>query len=110
LSSSSSKKSNSGGFVGALERGGIAGIVSLGFLFVLRLGGIAPFPPESALEAFLKIIPESIQEPSVQTLGDLAGQLGLFVATLIAILVWGICSDLRALFLAGDANEKTRAV
>jgi DMSO/TMAO reductase YedYZ molybdopterin-dependent catalytic subunit len=74
----------------SLERGAFAGIVSLGFLFILRLGGLAPFPPESALEAFLRIIPESIQEPSVQTLGDFAGDLGLIVATLIAILIYGI--------------------
>jgi DMSO/TMAO reductase YedYZ molybdopterin-dependent catalytic subunit len=73
-----------------LEKGAFAGIVSLGFLFILRLGNLAPFPPESALEAFLKIIPESVQEPSVQTLGDLAGQLGLIVATLLAILIYGI--------------------
>ncbi len=73
-----------------LEKGAFAGIVSLGFLFVLRLGSLAPFPPESALEAFLKIIPESVQEPSVQILGDFAGQLGLIVATLIAIIIYGV--------------------
>lgn len=78
------------GFLVSLERGAFAGIVALGFLFVLRLGNVAPFPPESALEAFLKIIPESIQEPSVQALGDLAGELGLVVATVIAILVYGL--------------------
>lgn len=76
--------------IASLERGAFAGIVALGFLFILRLGGIAPFPPESALEAFLKIIPESIQEPSVQALGDLAGELGLILATLIAILIYGL--------------------
>jgi DMSO/TMAO reductase YedYZ molybdopterin-dependent catalytic subunit len=73
-----------------LERGAFAGIISLGFLFILRIGNLAPFPPESALEAFLKIIPESVQEPSVQALGDFAGQLGLIVATLLAVVVYGI--------------------
>jgi DMSO/TMAO reductase YedYZ molybdopterin-dependent catalytic subunit len=82
--------SRSGGILSPLEKGAFAGIVSLGFLFILRLGGLAPFPPESALEAFLKIIPESVQEPSVQALGDFAGQLGLIVATLLAILIYGI--------------------
>jgi len=73
-----------------LERGAFAGIISLGFLFILRIGNIAPFPPESALEAFLKIIPESVQEPSVQALGDFAGQLGLVVAAVLAVVVYGI--------------------
>jgi len=73
-----------------LERGAFAGIISLGFLFILRIGNLAPFPPESALEAFLKIIPESVQEPSVQALGDFAGQLGLIVATLLAVVVYGL--------------------
>ncbi len=73
-----------------LERGAFAGIISLGFLFILRIGNLAPFPPESALEAFLKIIPESVQEPSVQALGDFAGQLGLIVATILAVVVYGI--------------------
>lgn len=90
MSSSSSRKSSSGSVFGALEKSGIAGIAALGFLFILRLGGLAPFPPESAFEAFLKIIPESIQEPSVQALGDLAGELGLLAATLLAVLVYGI--------------------
>jgi DMSO/TMAO reductase YedYZ molybdopterin-dependent catalytic subunit len=67
----------------------VAGLVSLGFLFVLRLGGIAPFPPESALEAFLKIIPEKIQEPSVQQLGDFAVKLGLILATVVSAAVYG---------------------
>lgn len=85
-----SQKGKDNSILGPLEKGASAGIVSLGFLFILRAGGLAPFPPESALEAFLKIIPESIQEPSVQALGDFAGDLGLIVATLLAILVYGI--------------------
>jgi DMSO/TMAO reductase YedYZ molybdopterin-dependent catalytic subunit len=71
-------------------RGTFAGLVALGFLFLLRLGGIAPYPPESALEALLRIIPESIQEPSVQALGELAGQLGLLISTLVAVVVYGL--------------------
>ncbi|MDA4111325.1 MAG: molybdopterin-dependent oxidoreductase [Thaumarchaeota archaeon] len=72
------------------SRGAFAGIVSLGFLFILRLGNISPYPPESALEGFLKIIPASVQEPSVQALGEFAGQLGLIIATLAAVLVFGL--------------------
>ena len=85
-----SGRNNGSSILPALEKGAFAGIISLGFLFILRLGNIAPFPPESALEGFLRIIPESIQEPSVQALGDFAGDLGLLMATLLAILVYGI--------------------
>ena len=81
---------NGRGILAPIEKGAFAGIISLGFLFILRLGGVAPFPPESALEAFLKIIPENIQEPSVQALGSFAGQLGLIVATLLGAIVYGI--------------------
>ena len=56
----------------------------------MRLANLAPYPPESALEAVLKIIPESIQEPSVQNLGDFAGQLGLLVATIISMIVYAL--------------------
>jgi DMSO/TMAO reductase YedYZ molybdopterin-dependent catalytic subunit len=73
-----------------IEKGAIAGFVSLGFLLILRLGEIAPYPPQSALQAFLKIIPESVQEPSVQVLGSLAGDLGVIIATVIAAIVYGI--------------------
>ena len=74
----------------AFERGSGAGVVALAFLFLLRLGGIAPFPPESALEAFIRVIPEKVQEPSIQQLGSFAGQLGLIIASLISVLVYGL--------------------
>ena len=67
-----------------------AGLVALGFNFILRFGLLAPFPPESAIESFLRIIPEKIQEPAVQKLGDFAGLLGLSVASVIAIAFYGI--------------------
>ncbi len=70
--------------------GFVAGLAALAFNFLLRLGGIAPFPPETALNAFLSVVPASIEEPMVQSLGDLAGQLGLLVATLIAAIVYGL--------------------
>jgi DMSO/TMAO reductase YedYZ molybdopterin-dependent catalytic subunit len=73
-----------------LLNGTLAGLVTLGFNFILRLGGIVAFPPESALSAFLKVIPASIEEPMVQRFGDLAGQLGLVVATVIAAVVYGV--------------------
>ena len=52
--------------------------------FIIRLGGLAPYPPESALVAFLSVIPESIQEPAVQGLGEGAGLLGLIIAVGLA--------------------------
>ena len=70
-------------------KGASAGAIALGFLFVLRLGGIAPFPPESALEAFLRIVPAKVQESSIQQFGSLAGKIGLFVATVISVAVYG---------------------
>jgi DMSO/TMAO reductase YedYZ molybdopterin-dependent catalytic subunit len=57
--------------------------------FLLRLEGLAPFPPEQALAAFISIVPASIEEPMVQQFGDLAGQLGLLVATIVAAAVYG---------------------
>jgi DMSO/TMAO reductase YedYZ molybdopterin-dependent catalytic subunit len=71
-------------------RAAVAGFVSLGFLLILRIASVAPFPPESALEAFLRVIPESIEEPSVQAVGGLAGELGVAVATIIAACVYGV--------------------
>jgi DMSO/TMAO reductase YedYZ molybdopterin-dependent catalytic subunit len=72
----------------------VAGLLALGFNFLLRLGGLTPYPPESALSAFLAVIPASIEEPMVQQFGDLAGQLGLLVATVIAAAVYGILAVL----------------
>jgi len=70
--------------------GSAAGLVALAFNFIVRLGGIAAFPPESALSAFLRVVPASIEEPMVQRFGDLAGQLGLLLATLVAAAGYGI--------------------
>lgn len=64
-------------------------MICLGFLFILRLGGLAPFPPDAAFQEFLKIIPANVQEPSVQLLGSFAGELGLIIATIIALVVYG---------------------
>ena len=72
----------------------MAGLLALGFNFLLRLGGLTAYPPESALSAFLTVIPASIEEPMVQQFGDLAGQLGLVVATVIAAAVYGILAVL----------------
>ncbi len=69
--------------------GFLAGAIALAFNFLLRLGGIAAFPPESALSAFLRVIPASIEEPSVELLGDFAGLLGLLIAAAIAAAVYG---------------------
>ena len=75
--------------VSVFRAGFLAGVVALVFNFLLRVGGIAAFPPESALSAFLKVIPASIEEPAVESLGEFAGQLGLVVATLIAAAAYG---------------------
>lgn len=83
----------------------MAGLVALAFNFVLRLGGLAAFPPESALGAFLKIVPAAIEEPAVQQLGDLAGQLGLVVATLIAAAVYGLLTIAFDRYLADRVRQ-----
>src|SRR5579863_8153640 len=70
--------------------GFVSGAVALAFNFLLRLGGIAGFPPESALSAFLRFIPASVEEPMVQQFGDYAGIIGLTVASAIAAIVYGI--------------------
>ncbi len=70
--------------------GTAAGVVALGFNFLLRLGGIAAFPPESALSEFLKVIPASIEEPMVQQFGDFAGQLGLLIFSLVGAAIYGL--------------------
>jgi DMSO/TMAO reductase YedYZ molybdopterin-dependent catalytic subunit len=70
--------------------GSLAGLAALAFNFIFRLGGIGAFPPESALSAFLGVVPASIEEPMVQQFGDFAGQLGLLIATLVAAAAYGI--------------------
>src|SRR5690348_9412725 len=83
-------KRSKNGDLGNLWKGLGAGVVALGFGFLLRLGGLAPFPPESALQAFLRIVPASIEEPSVQLLGEFANILGLVVASAFAVLIYGL--------------------
>jgi DMSO/TMAO reductase YedYZ molybdopterin-dependent catalytic subunit len=78
----------------------VAGIAALVFNLVLRFGGLAAFPPESALSGFLSVVPASIEEPMVQQFGDFAGQLGLIIATLIAAAVYGILAVLFDRFLS----------
>lgn len=84
------ESSGSSGIKTSFYNGALAGFISLGFAFLIRLGGYTPFPPESALQFFLRFIPASIEEPAVQSLGDLAGELGLAIATIIAIIVYGL--------------------
>lgn len=71
-------------------KGMIAGLVALLFGFLIRLGGFAPFPPESALESFIAIVPAGIQEPAVQSMGGGAKFLGIFVASLISLVIYGL--------------------
>lgn len=72
----------------------VAGILALAFNFLLRLGGLAAFPPEAALGAFLNVVPASIEEPMVQQFGDFAGQLGLILATLVGAVLYGLLAVL----------------
>ena len=78
------------GLRGPFTRGFGAGLLTLLVWLVVRLGGLAPYPPESALGSFLTVIPESIQEPAVQNLGEAAGLLGLALSILIAAAVYGL--------------------
>ena len=74
---------------GSFSRGFSAGLITLLLWFLVRLGGLAPYPPESALGSFLTVIPETLQEPAVQSLGEMAGLLGLAIAVLAAAAVYG---------------------
>ena len=92
------------GLGGLFVKGFNAGFFTLILWFIARLGGLAPFPPESALVYLFSVIPESIQEPAVQNLGEGAGLLGLLVAVIIAAAVYGllaICFDRLYLPKAG---------
>lgn len=73
----------------AFKSGAMAGIVALIFSFIVRLGGFAPFAPEMAIEKFISIIPASLEQPMVQAFGDTAGLLGLAVASIVAVLLFG---------------------
>jgi DMSO/TMAO reductase YedYZ molybdopterin-dependent catalytic subunit len=85
-----------------------AGLGALLFNFFLRITELAPYPPEAAIEKFLSIIPETIQEPAVQTLGEFAGQLGLIVATLIAAALYGILGLIFKSFIYPKLSAKAR--
>jgi DMSO/TMAO reductase YedYZ molybdopterin-dependent catalytic subunit len=69
-----------------------SGLIVLILWFLIRLGGLAPFPPESALVSLFSVIPESVQEPAVQNLGEGAGLLGLVAAVVAAAAVYGLLS------------------
>ena len=66
------------------------GLIVLVIWFIIRLGGLAPFPPESALVSFFSLIPASVQEPAVQTLGEAAGLVGLLFAIAAGGVVYGL--------------------
>lgn len=87
-------------------KGALAGLVALGFLLVLRFADIAPFPPESAFSAVLKVIPEKIQEPSIQKLGSFAGEAGLIVATIICAAVYGVFGVLFASWFSKSVTSR----
>ncbi len=67
-----------------------AGLIVLVIWFIVRLGGLAPFPPESALVTLFSVIPASVEEPAVQGLGEAAGLAGLGVAILVGAVTYGL--------------------
>jgi len=75
---------------GSFWRGFRTGFIVLVVWFIIRLGGLAPFPPESALVSFFSFIPASLEEPAVQGLGELAGLVGLLVAMVAGAAVYGL--------------------
>jgi DMSO/TMAO reductase YedYZ molybdopterin-dependent catalytic subunit len=96
-------------------RGAEGGFLALVFGFLLRLGGIAPFPPEAGIESFISIVPASVQEPAVQQLGDLAGLLGLIVATIITVALYGVLGILFGRYIgprrrSGSLSRLERAL
>ena len=72
------------------KRGIQGGILAVLFGFILRLASLAPFPPEAATEALISVIPASIEEPAVQSLGDFAGLITLLGASIVLVAVYGI--------------------
>lgn len=92
----------------AFGRGFGAGLWVLLIWFVVRLGGFAPFPPESALTAFLSVVPESVQEPAVQTLGEAAGLVGLAVAAVVAAALYGLLAVAYEWYFAGHLSRFPR--
>jgi DMSO/TMAO reductase YedYZ molybdopterin-dependent catalytic subunit len=99
------------GFVGPFSKGFSAGLITLILWFIVRLGGLAPFPPESALVYLFSVIPESIQEPAVQNLGEMAGLLGLALAVLVGAAAYGLLGVVYERYYlprAGKLNSLSR--
>jgi len=89
-------------------RGFNSGLIVLFIWFLIRLGGLAPFPPESALVALFSVIPESIQEPAVQTLGDAAGLLALLGAVIVAAAVYGLMTIIFERYFVSRVSKSLR--
>ena len=86
--------------------GFVAGIIALAFNLILWIGGLAAFLPQAALSEFLSIVPASLEEPMVQSLGGYAGELGLVMAFLVGAVVYGLLAIVFDRFLA----ERLRSV
>jgi DMSO/TMAO reductase YedYZ molybdopterin-dependent catalytic subunit len=76
--------------LGAFLRGVFAGSVALVFGYLISLGGFAPFPPEVAVEKAFSFIPGSIESPFVVAYGGAAKYIGLFVGSVVTVLLLGV--------------------
>ena len=78
------------GYYFAFKAGALAGLVALIFSFILFLGNVGPFIPETANQAFIKIVPAWLEEPMIHSLGYFADLFGVIIATIVTIIIYGI--------------------
>lgn len=76
--------------LGAFIRGVLTGSFALVFSYLISIGGFAPYPPEPAVERVFAFIPGSIESPMVVTFGGAAKYIGLFGASVVAAIIYGL--------------------
>jgi DMSO/TMAO reductase YedYZ molybdopterin-dependent catalytic subunit len=92
----------------AFNAGAWGGLVALIFEFIVRLGGFAAFAPETSTEAFIGIVPASLEQPMIQAFGDTSGLLGLAVASIIAVIIYGFFGIIFNKFFLPRISRYTR--
>jgi DMSO/TMAO reductase YedYZ molybdopterin-dependent catalytic subunit len=92
----------------AFRAGAWAGIIALVFEFIVRLGGFAPFAPETSIEAFIGIVPAALERVMITSFGDTSGLLGLAVASIIAVIIYGIFGIIFDKFFFPRVSRYTR--